>query len=1311
MLLETYSSLHNHTEFSNLKLPDSTNRVEELIQYAYDIGLKGIAITDHECISGHIRALNYYNKHFTEEQKKEFKLILGNEIYLCRDDLTPQNHQPGEKFYHLILLAKDDIGHEQIRQISSRAWERSYMKNIMRTPTFSGDLFDIIGENQGHVIATTACIGGYCGNMFLNGWSQNIPRHLQLMSELFGKDNFFIELQPSWHDDQIRYNNYMINHFWGEYNFIITTDSHYLRATDAEVHKYFLNSKSSKDREVDAFYASAYMMDYNEIKNYFVSERGSNISEDKFNAMCANTLKISSQVQEYHLTHTSIIPKIQFTQKPLDSFVTDLVSRYPEQTKSLQQVISKNNPSDIHLLNLLVDPWHRRIAAEDEQETVAELDYEFKQLDGISEQLGQPMSDYFITMAKMIDIMWEEGDSIVGPARGSAGSSIITYLLGITQINPLKQSVEMPFWRFLHADRPGLPDIDIDTEASKRVCVFNKVQQYFQSLGGDMIHVCTFGTETSRAAINTAARGLDIDEDMASYLTAMIPNQRGKDWTLSECYYGDDEHPQIKAFKEEMDKHPMLWKVASSIEGLITRLGCHASGVLALNDPIWKNNSVMKTTKGILVTAFDLEDTEQAGGVKYDYLTVQALDKIRTAMNLLLEDNRIEWQGNLRATYDKYLHPDVLIKDDPGMWNSLYKKEIPSCFQFDTIVGGQAIQQIHPMNLAELTAGNGLMRLMATDDGVLPLDLYVKHKNNIGLWYDEMREAGLTLDEIHIMEKYLYVVYGVAVSQETMMRLSMDPNISGFTVGEANILRKAVAKKKADVLQKGKELFYSKGLERGTSEKLLDYVWNKQIMSQAGYAFSDIHAVAYSYIALQEMNLCYFYPSIIWKCACLSVDAGAVNEEDYYNLVDTGIIELTDEEDKREQNKIQYGKMAAAISRFKEISTIELPDINNARFGFTPDVENNSIMFGLRGIARLGEQIINDIILRRPYASLEDFINKMQTKDGKKLISKDRIVNLIKAGAFDKVENKTRPEILKNYIMSVCDQKSKLDLRNYQMLMKFGLMPPELDFCGKVFNFTKYIRKSRYMGNYLLDDIAYSFYSENYDLSKLKQIELSNGEIGTVIGEKTWDAIYNTEMNKVRAYIAKNHDTLLAQLNTLLFNEEYDKYGQGDILQWELDSLSFYHSGHPLEHIAAQLPCEVTSVKDLRENDFDGFWMIKGQRVPKYKLHTIVGSVIDKNKTKCLVTLSTPDGVIDMKVYKQQFAILTHTLSDVDEEGNKVITEDSFFEKGTFLVVTGILRGGLFIPKVYKSTGFEPILKIVLDKDGNLDYLLRKSEE
>lgn len=598
---------------------------------------------------------------------------------------------------------------------------------------------------------------------------------------------------------------------------------------------------------------------------------------------------------------------------------------------------------------------------------------------------------------------------------------------------------------------------------------------------------------------------------------------------------------------------------------------------------------------------------------------------------------------------------------------------------------------------------------MTTDDGILPLDLYVQHKNNPSMWYEEMSAAGLTLEEQRILEKYLSIVNGVAVSQETMMLLSMDPHISNFTVAEANILRKAVAKKKADVLQQGKELFYQKGLAAGTRMEFLDYVWNKQILLQAGYSFSDIHAVAYSYIALQEMNLSYFYPSIFWKCACLSVDAGAVSEEDYYNLVDTGIIELTYDDDRREQNKVQYGKMATAISQFKEYINIGLPDINTARFGFTPDVENNTILFGMRGITRLGESIINEIIINRPYKSLEDFLQKMVTSDGKKLISKDRVVNLIKAGAFDKLENKPREEILHNFILSVADQKNKLNLQNYSMLIKKGLMPLELDFSNRVYNFTKYIRTMRYMGNYILDENGYDFYTTYYDTSKIKYIE-KDGQNVAVIAEKYWDGIYNKEMDKPRAYIKAHQEELLQQLNTLLFNEEYEKYAKGNILRWELDSLNFYYSGHPLEGIAAQIPCEISSVKDLRENDFDGFWMIKGKRVPKYKLHTILGAVIDKDKTKGLVTLSTPEGVINVKIYKQQFAILSHTISEVDGEGGKNILEDSFFDKGTFLLVTGIYRGNTFVPKVYKDTGFDAVLKVIMKDDSTVNYLLRKSE-
>ena len=1304
---KSYTSTHNHTEFSNLKLIDSINRVEELIQYAYDLGLNGVAITDHDCISGHVRAWNYYNK-MSDEQRQSFKLILGNEIYLCRDDLTAANHQKGEKFYHLILLAKDDIGYEQIRQLSSRAWGRAYMKNIMRTPTFSSDLFEIIGENPGHVISTTACLGGYCGTKFDEGNFAAIERHLYMMQSLFGADNFYIELQPSWHEDQIRYNRYMIDTYWGKYPFILATDSHYLNENDREIHKVFLNSKSSGDRETDKFYSSAYMMSYDEVREYFVSAKGSKITEEQFESMCENTNKIAAEVGTYNLKHTSIIPHIDYGVETIDGWYNRLISQYGSRTEYIQKMIDKGEKADIYLLNRLVKPWNEKIDKSKEEKYVVELDYECEQLYKISEQLNQSMSDYFITMSKMIDIMWNEADSIVGPARGSAGSSIINYLLGITQIDPLDQPIELPFWRFIHAERPGLPDIDIDTEASKRIAVFNKVQQYFNKLGGDLIHVCTFGTEKSKGAINTAVRGLELDDDIASYLTAMVPNARGFDWTLKQCYYGDEEHQAIANFRDEMNKNPLLWKVASRIEGLVTSLGCHASGVLALNDEVWKTNSVMKTSKGVLVTAFDLEDTEQLGGVKYDYLTVQALDKIRVCMNWLLENEYMEWQGNLRATYDKYLAPKVINKTDKGMWESLYRKEIPSCFQFDTVSGGQAVQLIHPQNLLELLTGNSVLRLMAEEGKEQPLNIYASYKKNIDSWYEEMRLAGLTDDEQHLLEQYLLPVYGVAASQELMMRLSMDPHIAGFSIGEANILRKAVAKKKRELLDKGKELFYSKGQELGTSLNLLNYVWDVQIMRQAGYSFSDIHTTAYSYIAIQEMNLSYFYPSIYWKTACLSVDAGAVNTEDFYNLVNMGILQLADEDDMREQTKVKYGQIAYSIIKFRQYGNVELPNISSSRFGFTPNEERNSIMYGLRGISRIGEQIIRDIIINQPYSSVQDFVKKMTTTDGKKLISKDKVVNLIKAGAFDTIENKPREQILHEYVMSVADQKQKLNLMNFQMLIRMKMVPDDLSFTAKVYNFTKYIRTMRFMGNYILDENGFGFYSENYDMTKIKTLE-KDGELVNVIGEKYWDAIYNSEMDKARNWIKKNHDELLAELNNRLFNEEYEKYGRGDINQWELDALSFYYSGHPLQNL--KLPLEITPVNELVENEFDGFWMIKGKRVPKYKLRSIVGTVVDKDKQNGFVTIQTSDNnIIEVKVYKQQFARFTHVISNTDDDGNKDILEDSFFEKGTHLLVTGILRGNVFVPKVYKDTGFEAILKIVLKDDGTLDYFMRKSE-
>ena len=360
-----------------------------------------------------------------------------------------------------------------------------------------------------------------------------------------------------------------------------------------------------------------------------------------------------------------------------------------------------------------------------------------------------------------------------------------------------------------------------------------EVKKYFESIGGDVINVCTFGTEGTKSALKTAGRGLKIDDDVINYITAMIPNERGFDWTLHDCYYGNGEDRKpIKAFVEQMEQYPRLWELASAIEGLITRLGVHASGVVCVNDDFNKYNSYMKTSKEQLVTAFDLHTLERCGLVKYDFLTVSALDRIRQCMNYMLEDGTIEWQGSLRKTYDKYLSPKVLDYDSEEMWDMVGRGEISSLFQFDTLVGSQAIKDIQPRSLTQLAASSSLMRLMS--EGELPLAKFARFKRVPELWYDEMRDAGLNAAEIKILEKYLAKKCGVGESQEVIMQIVMDPQISAFDMKEANKLRKTIAKKKFREIELVRQLFYDKGRAIGTSENMLNYVWNVQVNYQLG---------------------------------------------------------------------------------------------------------------------------------------------------------------------------------------------------------------------------------------------------------------------------------------------------------------------------------------------------------------------------------------------------------------------------------------------------------------------------------------------
>ena len=374
--------------------------------------------------------------------------------------------------------------------------------------------------------------------------------------------------------------------------------------------------------------------------------------------------------------------------------------------------------------------------------------------------------------------------------------------------------------------------IDIDAESSKREEIIRLTKEEYGE--ENVLNMGTFTTEGTRSAVITACRGLGIDRDVSNNLANLIPTTKGGIWSLKECFYGDEEEGKkpVKNFIDQVNKYEGLKDALLSIEGIISGRSQHASGVIVFQDGFIRQNAMMKTTRGLPVTQFDAGDSEYMGGLKLDYLSINALDRIRAAMDLLLEYNKIEWQGSLRATYDKYLHPDVLEMDNPKMFEMLFDGHVMNAFQFEANVGQQALNKLNARTFDEIVAANSLMRLHG--DGEQPLDKFIKHKENINLWYKEMEDFGLTEEEIKIMEIRSAETYGITDSQEGLMELFMDENISGLGLLEANTFRKALAKQDQEELKNQKDIFYNGGYKKGTRKELLDYVWETQFKPSFG---------------------------------------------------------------------------------------------------------------------------------------------------------------------------------------------------------------------------------------------------------------------------------------------------------------------------------------------------------------------------------------------------------------------------------------------------------------------------------------------
>lgn len=818
---------HSHSNYSNIRLLDSINRPKDLILTAYKLGLKGIALTDHECLCGAVEWLRLEDNLKKEGKiSQDFKCAIGNEIYLT------DTREKRQKYYHFILIAKDTIGFHQLCELSSKSWYNSYFdRGMERVPTLKTELAEIVNRDPGHIIATSACIGGELPQALLKlekdpTERDHINEFLDYCVNLFG-DDFYIEVAPGTSKEQIYYNKRVVNiaAAFG-IKMVYGTDAHYLTKKDRYVHKAYLNSKEG-EREIDDFYEFAHLMDNNEAFEYL----SKSYNEEKFIELCNNSMEIYDKISKYEIFRNPIIPKVQVKNYPKRPDIKELLSNYPI-------ISSLFNSDDIQERYWINECWNEmeRTGWNKKNVYIQRLETEADIIKTIGEKLNNCLFEYFNTFQHFIDLFWDCG-SLVGPGRGSSVCFLSNRLLGITQLDPIEWGLAE--WRFLNKERTELPDIDCDLAPSKRPLILKKIREERGEL--KVLQVATFGTEGTKSAILTACRGYrselypdGIDSDTAQYIASLIPQERGFLWSLDDVTKGNPEKDRkpIRAFSDEMEKYPGLLDIIYGIDGLVNKRSQHASGVILYNDDPWMTGAMMRSPNGDLTTQFSLHDEEAVGNTKFDFLVTEICDKIINAIKLLQNDGYFDKNKTLREIYNEKLHPNKINLSDDKIWDKLASGEVVDLFQFDSPVGGQAIKSILPRNPLQLMMANALTRLTGEKGQERPIEKYVRFKNNIQLWYKECKQWGLSDEEIKTLEPYYLPVSGVPTTQEKLMLLCMEPKLAHFSLKESNAARKICAKKQLDKIPDLKEKFISQCPRR----ELGEYVWHSAIEPQMSYA-------------------------------------------------------------------------------------------------------------------------------------------------------------------------------------------------------------------------------------------------------------------------------------------------------------------------------------------------------------------------------------------------------------------------------------------------------------------------------------------
>lgn len=1259
-------SFHNHTYYSNLRLLDALSSPEALMDRAIELGINYLGITEHESLSSHVR-INKYTK-VLQEKNKDFHTILGNEIYLT--DTRDKNQKT---YYHHILLAKDAVGHQLLRELSSIAWMNSYFsRGLQRVPTLKDELAGMIKKyGKGHIISSTACIGSRLGQNILTMHEAEIMDNyigrkkaydeivdfVEYNLNLFG-DDFYFEIAPALYEDQIYVNKKTIE-IANVYEAKVTVqdDSHRLTQDDYTAHKALLNSKSGEREDIDNFYAYTYLQSYDDIRKHLAP-----IDVD-VDQLFLNSIELAKKCEDYSLLHSQQVPQVSVPNYPIKKQDTG--------RPNLDYLYQSDNIQERYWVNYCINKLKEKKL--DNDIYLDELEHEAKVQRIVGQKLDTCIFSYPIFLQHYFDLIWECGGCI-GTGRGSSSAGLDNYLMGLTQYDPIKSGVNN-YFRYLNENRTELPDLDFDLPPSVRPKWFDKIRE--ERGETNLLQVCTFSTMSSRAAILAAARGyrsedypMGIDNDTAQYLTSLIGSERGFTYSIKDMIEGNEEKglKPNKEFIRTVNSFPGLLNIILKLEGVISARSQHASGVI-FTEPghEYDYGAIMTAPDGTLLTQFSLHDSEAMGNVKIDALVTDVMEKITQCLLLLQEYGKIEKDLTLKQLYDKYIHPDVLPLDDDEIWDEIDKCEINSLFQLNTAVGSQAVKLLKPRTVNDLAAINALIRLMAQEKGAeTPLQRYSRIQHHPEDWDEEMDSYGLTKEEKDIIKEYCAETCGTLPLQDDLMLMMMDERLFGFDLDTTNNARAIIGKKKMNEIP----ALHEKVLQKAKSPALGKYIWEVLFSEQLGYAFNREHTFSYSLIGFQCAYLATKFNPIYWNTACVRVDGGL------------GVDDVT-----------SYNKVAKALGAIQEQQGIKIStiNINKSQQSFSPDENNNTIIYGLKCLNGVGGEITETIVENRPYISVEDFQKKVK-------VNKTVMLSLIKSGAFD--EFAPREKVMEKYLRQVSEPKKRITLQNFKGLVDANLLPQEFNFHKRLFIFNKALKANCKNGlMYAINGNYYDFYEEFFDISLLEPLETGLG-----ILQKTWDKIYKDKMQEVSNYFKKNQKEILEQYNNYLFKEQWNKYANGNISAWEMESLGFYAHEHELINVDKNkygivdykaLPSEPVAERYYKKN---------GIEFPVFKTTRIIGTVIAKDNIKSIVSILVPNGgIVDVKFNRDYYAKYNQRLSELQEDGTKKVIEAGWFQRGALIMVNGFRRGDNFVARANKKTNSHQLYKITeVHDDGTI---------